>query len=286
MSKVLAGVGVAAALAAGWVGGSVLPVPSTVLASLSPTAFETRVRSQLARFDLAKDAGRLFDAEQWKALSSRAVAEQEQAGRVIVVERLDAAALSEAADAAAPSPEPAAGKSDGALKTGGLCPGMTVSNAPPAATLAAVRAGADTVIVNGVKLSLTPTTDACLSSGFGPRNGRRHEGVDFYSRTGGPVFAAGAGVVREMKYRDDYGNMVLLEHGRGVFTRYAHLAAFDPALKPGATVTAGAKLGLMGNTAGYRIPVHLHWEVLTGNYDTPKKSFGLTAIDPFAQPRS
>ena len=70
--------------------------------------------------------------------------------------------------------------------------------------------------------------------------------------------------------------------GQGVFTRYAHLSSFAPDALVGARVVAGQQIGLMGNTAAYTIPIHLHYEVLLGDYDTPAQSFGLEARSPFA----
>jgi murein DD-endopeptidase MepM/ murein hydrolase activator NlpD len=84
-----------------------------------------------------------------------------------------------------------------------------------------------------------------------------------------------------MKYRDDYGNMILIDHGHGVYTRYAHLSSFHNGLAVGAHVHAGDEIGLMGNTAGYAVPLHLHYEVLLGDYTNPKGSFGLTPHSPF-----
>jgi murein DD-endopeptidase MepM/ murein hydrolase activator NlpD len=147
-----------------------------------------------------------------------------------------------------------------------------------------VSAFAPVVVVNGVRVAVGPVRGACLSSGYGPRNSRLHKGVDYHSDVGGPVLAGGDGVVVEMVYRNDYGNMLLIDHGDGVYTRYAHLASFAPRLTLGVAVAAGEQIGLMGNTGAYAIPVHLHYEVLTGDYGTPKKSFGLTSVDPFAMP--
>lgn len=285
MGKIMIGAGMAACLAAGWFGGSLAPVPSPVLAAID-TGGVQRVRAGLAGLDLQNTTRDLFTAEQWRQLTRKAVDEQAAEGRVIPVERVEPDVVAEAAKTSAEGAG-AAVPSDGSFPSGGLCPGMRVANAPSAATLAEVRAEQAKALaeINGVKLSLLPAPGACVSSGFGPRGGRMHKGVDYHARTGVPVYAAAAGTVREMKWRDDFGNMVLIDHGRGVFTRYAHLAGFDPALRPGAPVKAGARLGLMGNTASYSIPVHLHYEVLTGNYDTPKASFGLTAVDPFSRAR-
>jgi murein DD-endopeptidase MepM/ murein hydrolase activator NlpD len=111
------------------------------------------------------------------------------------------------------------------------------------------------VIVNERHIATFPTPGACLSSGFGPRNDRLHKGLDYHADTGVNVLAAGDGEIVELKYRDDYGNMIVIDHGGGVFTRYAHLASFGAASP--ATVRVGP-LGLMGNSAAYRIPIHLH----------------------------
>ncbi|MCI4645676.1 MAG: M23 family metallopeptidase [Hyphomonadaceae bacterium] len=166
----------------------------------------------------------------------------------------------------------------------GICPRMTVANAPPvAADLAIVDYQPFVLAEDAVTLAVAPT-EGCVSSGFGPRNGRTHKGLDFRTDTPGMVFAAAQGTVIEAHYRDDYGNQVVIDHGDGVFTRYAHLAAFRGSVREGAVVEAGTPLGPMGNTASYAIPVHLHYEVLVGDYDTPAKSFGLTAKSIFEYP--
>ncbi len=71
--------------------------------------------------------------------------------------------------------------------------------------------------------------------------------------------------------------MLLIDHGNGVYTRYAHLSAFARDLNVGATVAAGDVIGLMGNTASYAIPIHLHYELLLGDYTNPRGSFGFGA---------
>ncbi len=164
-----------------------------------------------------------------------------------------------------------------------LCPQMTVSNAP-AAQGRVVSNFKPVVVVNERHIATFPTPGACLSSGFGPRNDRLHKGLDYHADTGVNVLAAGDGEIVELKYRDDYGNMIVIDHGGGVFTRYAHLASFGRGLTPGVTVRAGEPIGLMGNSAAYRIPIHLHYELLLGDYATPKGSFGLEPADPMSFP--
>src|SRR3974390_2439824 len=99
---------------------------------------------------------------------------------------------------------------------------MTNTNAPPSNGQRQVVGYAPLVNVNGVRLAIDPTHNTCLSSGFGMRGARLHHGIHFYTANGGAILAAADGVVIEMKYRDDYGNMVLIDHGHGVYTRYCH----------------------------------------------------------------
>ncbi len=164
-----------------------------------------------------------------------------------------------------------------------LCPGMTVTNQP----LAIDRVVMDfhpIVMIRAVRIATFPTPGACMSSGFGPRNDRLHKGLDYHADIGVPVLAGGDGQIVEIKYREDYGNMILVDHGGGVFTRYAHLASFGRGLSQGVTVRAGDRLGLMGNSAGYQVPIHLHYEVLIGDYGNPKESFGLEPVNPLTFP--
>lgn len=164
-----------------------------------------------------------------------------------------------------------------------LCPRMDISN-PPANANGVVTAYKPVVLVKNVRIATFPTPGACMSSGFGTRSARLHKGVDYHADIGVPVLAGGEGTILEMKYRDDYGNMILIDHGGGVYTRYAHLASFGKGLTAGVSVKAGEALGLMGNSASYQIPMHLHYEVLVGDYNTPKGSFGLEPEDPMTFP--
>lgn len=164
-----------------------------------------------------------------------------------------------------------------------LCPQLSVSNAPPAGPERQLSTYQPFVTVNGSKIAIAPVEAACLSSGFGLRGERLHKGIDLHHSDPVDVYAAANGRVKEKLYRNDYGNMLVIEHGDGVFARYAHLESFADGLIVGDQVSAGQTIGIMGNTASYQIPRHLHYEVLTGEWGTLSGSFGLTPVDLFAQ---
>jgi murein DD-endopeptidase MepM/ murein hydrolase activator NlpD len=111
---------------------------------------------------------------------------------------------------------------------------------------------------------LPTSTDSWETSGFGwrddPMRHRRkfHSGADVRAKPGTPVFAAGAGVVTFAARKGGYGNMVIVDHGGGVITRYAHLRRIHA--KAGATIIAGERLGQVGSTGRTTGP-HLHFEV-------------------------
>jgi murein DD-endopeptidase MepM/ murein hydrolase activator NlpD len=93
---------------------------------------------------------------------------------------------------------------------------------------------------------------------FGPRGAAFHTGVDFPAPPGTPVHAAGGGCVRFAGFDDGYGLLVVLGHGFGVTTWYAHLSRI--AVGPGACRAAGALVGAVGAT-GHATGPHLHFEV-------------------------
>jgi murein DD-endopeptidase MepM/ murein hydrolase activator NlpD len=106
-----------------------------------------------------------------------------------------------------------------------------------------------------------------LSSGFGPRydpfNGQRamHAGLDFTGPHGSPIRAAAAGRVIYAGVKNGYGNVVEIDHGHGIQTRYAHLSGF--AARVGDLVSSGEQIGRMGST-GRSTGTHLHFEVRVG----------------------
>ncbi|MDE6148326.1 MAG: M23 family metallopeptidase [Bacteroidales bacterium] len=120
-----------------------------------------------------------------------------------------------------------------------------------------------------------------ISSTFGyrsdPFNGRstRHTGVDFAMKTGNPVYATGDGVVETVKFEFfGYGNQVVVNHGFGYKTRYAHMKSIG--VVEGMKVKRGECLGLSGNS-GRSSGAHLHYEVLyKGSHVNPANYYDLS----------
>ncbi|MGH6887765.1 MAG: M23 family metallopeptidase [Rhizomicrobium sp.] len=115
-------------------------------------------------------------------------------------------------------------------------------------------------------LMKTPVDGARISSGFGMRfhpvlgYTRMHKGIDFAVPTGTPVMAAGAGVIQTARWENGYGNFVLLNHGNGYATAYAHLSRYAPGIHPGTHVRQGQVIAYSGAT-GLATGPHLHYEI-------------------------
>jgi murein DD-endopeptidase MepM/ murein hydrolase activator NlpD len=86
-----------------------------------------------------------------------------------------------------------------------------------------------------------------------------HPGLDIAGDRGEPVHVTAAGTVRESGYQTGYGNIVTIDHGFGLQTRYGHLLSYS--VKPGDTVKRGDVIGRVGAT-GRATGYHLHYEVL------------------------
>jgi murein DD-endopeptidase MepM/ murein hydrolase activator NlpD len=97
-----------------------------------------------------------------------------------------------------------------------------------------------------------------LTSGFGPRWGRMHEGIDIAAPTGTPIIAAQAGTVIIAGWQGGYGNLTVIDHGGGVSTAYGHQSSIGVSV--GQSVGQGQVIGAMGSTGNSTGP-HLHFEV-------------------------
>lgn len=104
-----------------------------------------------------------------------------------------------------------------------------------------------------------------MASGYGYRNDpftkirKFHAGMDFSAKPGTPVYASGdATVIRANNVMSGYGNLIILRHGFGYETYYAHLSKYN--VKVGQKVKRGDVIGFVGNTGRSEGP-HLHYEV-------------------------
>ena len=95
-------------------------------------------------------------------------------------------------------------------------------------------------------------------SGYGMRWGRLHEGIDISASSGTPIWAAAAGTVIHAGWLGGYGNLVVVDHGDGLATAYAHASAILVGV--GQQVAQGETLSLVGSTGNSSGP-HLHFEV-------------------------
>jgi murein DD-endopeptidase MepM/ murein hydrolase activator NlpD len=126
-----------------------------------------------------------------------------------------------------------------------------------------------TLMSNKIKSKLLPTIQPVNvgynASGFGwrldPFTGRNafHEGIDFAASTGTPIVAAAGGVVIAAEYHHQYGNMIEVDHGNDIVTRYAHASRL--LMKVGDIVKRGQHIADIGST-GRSTGSHLHFEVL------------------------
>lgn len=108
-----------------------------------------------------------------------------------------------------------------------------------------------------------------MTSGFGPRWGRLHAGIDIGAPSGAPIYAAKGGVVSYAGVMGGYGNIVVVDHGGGMTTRYAHQSQLGASV--GQTVRPGDRIGSIGSTGNVTGP-HLHFEVRIN--DQPQNPIG------------
>ncbi|WP_269531524.1 M23 family metallopeptidase [Chitinimonas sp. BJYL2] len=109
-----------------------------------------------------------------------------------------------------------------------------------------------------------PLAAGLRSSAYGwridPFNGRQtfHEGIDFVGDVGSPVAAAAGGRVIAAEWHNEYGNMLEIDHGNGITSRYAHASKL--LVRQGEQVKTGQRVALLGNSGRSTGP-HLHFEI-------------------------
>lgn len=151
-----------------------------------------------------------------------------------------------------------------------------------------VSSPVDKVVVIGTAHSLASASQRKAASGAGfvfplPKgswtvssyygDGRSHKAVDLAAKKGTSIFAAKGGTVTFAGSNGNYGQLIVIDHGNGLVTRYAHASAIF--VSKGETVTAGQVIGQVGST-GYSTGNHLHFEVLScGKNVDPAPYIGL-----------
>ncbi len=130
---------------------------------------------------------------------------------------------------------------------------------------AIVQIGTKTTVSRGGKINYGVVSGKRISSLYGyrihPITGRRrfHEGIDIAATHGNRVYAYTDGRVVEAGWNGGYGNCILIDHGNGLKTRYAHLSKIY--VRIGQKVRAGERIGAIGSTGNSTGP-HLHFEVI------------------------
>lgn len=131
-----------------------------------------------------------------------------------------------------------------------------------------------------------PIDFARVSSTFNPgrihpifKKIRPHNGTDYAAKIGTPIKTTGDGVVEFIGKQNGYGNVIIVNHGRGYTTLYAHMNGFQKGLKKGHKVSQGQVIGYVGMT-GYSTGPHLHYEFKINGIAKNSLSVDL----PIAQP--
>lgn len=128
-----------------------------------------------------------------------------------------------------------------------------------------------------------PMAEARITSGFGARRdpfNRRwaqHSGMDFVSKGTLAVYSTGAGKVTHAGRRGAYGNMVIIDHGHGLTSRYAHLSRVS--VREGQQITDTSLVGYQGHT-GRATGSHLHYEVRMNGKALNPESFVTSKTPP------
>lgn len=126
-------------------------------------------------------------------------------------------------------------------------------------TTEVVAMGSTTLLASRGGARLSWPCSGGITSPFGTRWGRMHEGIDIGAGYGCNVVAAAGGTVISAGWEGGYGNAVTISHGGGLVTHYAHLSSIK--VSSGQTVERGELIGLVGSTGNSQGP-HLHFEVL------------------------
>jgi murein DD-endopeptidase MepM/ murein hydrolase activator NlpD len=130
------------------------------------------------------------------------------------------------------------------------------------------KEAADSLSMHRARLAATPSimpTQGWLTSAFSSMRShpilhlaRPHEGIDVTAPMGSPIEAPATGIVREAGWKTGYGNVITIDHGYGIVTKFAHASKL--LVKTGQRVSRGQRIALVGNS-GLATGPHLHYEV-------------------------
>lgn len=133
----------------------------------------------------------------------------------------------------------------------------------------------------------SPVEFSRISSRFGKRyhpileRMRDHEGVDYAARSGTPIRSTGDGRIVQRGRNGGYGNFVLIRHGNGYSTAYAHMRNFANGQRAGSTVEQGEVIGYVGSTGRSTGP-HLHYEFRVKGEHRDPLNMEFPSVDPIA----
>ncbi len=223
----------------------------------SDLPFATRIQLLFNRYDRVdrQDLAILADLQRPANLLSARIR------AALAATGLSADRLSAASE---PSRAPAGGMGGPFVPLPILSDGSSFATAANQAETAIATAERLRRILPHVPLQIPLPGDPGISSEFGPRidpflgTPALHTGVDLVDGYGAPVRATAVGRVVSAGFDGGYGNMVEVDHGNGLSTRYAHLSSID--VVPGQNVSPGTVLGHIGATGRATGP-HLHYEV-------------------------
>lgn len=135
----------------------------------------------------------------------------------------------------------------------------------------------ETSAMTGTGMFIWPSATRTITSQYGYRNNpvtgeyKLHAGTDVGASMGSSIFAAAAGQVVTATYSSSYGNYILINHGSGYYTLYAHCSSLR--VSAGQTVIQGQTIGLVGSTGNSTGP-HLHFEIrVNGSTVNPMSYF-------------
>ncbi len=251
-----------------------IAAPSGVSADLQALAAATELRARqieqrqelLAAMLSGEDVGTLPATTKISALPAElagplARADQAMAAQVLATKQIIDARYANATSA---------------LRERGISPGRVIAEGGPFEPVSGGDATFKQLFTSWKKLdnladgaiavpSDKPVRTAAFTSGYGVRSdpfkGRAamHAGIDLAGPVGTPIYATADGIVSDAGYNSGgYGNLVKLDHGRGIETRYGHMSAI--LVRAGQRVMRGQMIGRMGST-GRSTGSHLHYEV-------------------------